>query len=125
MTEPALEKRKALAAPRLAELATLDDASFRKLFAGTTIKRTGRDRFVRNVLIAVGNSGDPSLAPCAEQLLDDPSPLVRAMAVWALYQLLLPQQFMGLRDENLVKETHPEVCAEWTRALGESRATSS
>ena len=92
VTEPALEKREALAAPRLAELATLDDASFRKLFVGTTIKRTGRDRFVRNVLIAVGNSGDPSLAPCAEQLLDDPSPLVRAMAVWAIYQLLLPQQ---------------------------------
>ena len=124
VTEPALEKREALAAPRLAELVTLDDASFRKLFAGTTIKRTGRDRFVRNVLIAVGNSGDPSLAPCAEQLLDDPSPLVRAMAVWALYQLLLPQQFMGLRDENLVKETDPEVCAEWTRVPGESRATS-
>ena len=71
----------------LAELARLDDAGFRRRFAGSPIKRTGRDRFVRNVLIAIGNSGDPRLAALAEERLADASPLVRAMAVWALAPL--------------------------------------
>jgi ferredoxin len=66
--------------PALAELAALDDAAFRARFAGSPVKRIGRDRFVRNVLIAVGNSGAPALVPTAERLADDPSPLVRAMA---------------------------------------------
>ena len=79
-------------APALAELARLDDAQFRKLFAKTSIKRTGRDRFVRNVLIAIGNSGDASLAGEAERLLDDASPLVRGAAVWALSQLVAARQ---------------------------------
>ncbi len=70
--------------PPLAELLALDDAAFRARFAGTPIKRTGRDRFLRNVLIAAGNSRDESLLPEIIRLLDDPSPLVRAMAVWAL-----------------------------------------
>ena len=73
-----------LRAPRLADLARLDDAAFRALFAKSPVKRTGRDRFVRNVLIAIGNSGDAALAREAERLLDDPSPLVRGAAVWAL-----------------------------------------
>jgi len=72
---------------RLAELARVDDAAFRSLFRGSPVKRIGRDRFVRNVLIAIGNSGDLSLAREALRLLDDASPLVRAMAVWALGQL--------------------------------------
>jgi epoxyqueuosine reductase len=114
VTEPALEKREALAAPRLAELAALDDPAFRELFKGTAVKRTGRDRFVRNVLIAIGNSADPDLASVAERLLDDPAPLVRAMAVWALCQLVSPQRFLDLRETRLVKETDPEVCTEWT-----------
>ena len=76
-------QREDLAALPLADLARLDDAAFRARFAGTPIKRTGRDRFVRNVLIAIGNSGEPELAPEAVRLLDDASPLVRAMAVWA------------------------------------------
>ena len=112
-SEPALEKREALTAPRLAELAVLDDAAFRKLFAGTAIKRTGRDRFVRNVLIALGNSGCPDYADTAVRLLDDPSPLVRAMAVWALERLLPAAEFEALRELYLVKEADPEVCAEW------------
>jgi epoxyqueuosine reductase len=72
---------------RLAELARLDDTAFRALFRKSPVKRIGRDRFVRNVLIAIGNSNDPTLVPEAMRLLDDASPLVRAMAVWALGQL--------------------------------------
>ncbi len=75
-------------APDLAELARLDDAAFRALFAKSPVKRIGRDRFVRNVLIAIGNSNDRALAVEAERLLDDESPLVRGAAVWALSQLL-------------------------------------
>ncbi|MFQ5984912.1 MAG: tRNA epoxyqueuosine(34) reductase QueG, partial [Alphaproteobacteria bacterium] len=85
--EAAFLPRVELTAPRLADLARLDDASFRELFAGSTIKRTGRDRFVRNVLIALGNSGEAAASPVVEALVRDPSPLVRAMAVWALARL--------------------------------------
>jgi epoxyqueuosine reductase len=89
----------------LAELARLDDETFRALFRKSPIKRIGRDRFVRNVLIAIGNSNDPSLEPEANRLLDDPSPLVRAMAVWALAQLgALPP----CRSDD-----DPEVESEW------------
>ncbi len=73
--------------PPLGELLMLDDASFRLRFAGTPIKRTGRDRFVRNCLIAAGNSGDKTLLPMTITLLADTSPLVRGMAVWALREL--------------------------------------
>ncbi len=102
-----------LDAPRLAELAMLDDASFRALFSGSAIKRVGRDRFVRNVLIAIGNSGDPELAPVAEALLGDASPLVRAMAVWAWRRL--PQSTRDLKQ--LVNETDIFVQEEWNRTL--------
>ena len=71
-------------APSLGELSRLDDAGFRTLFAKSPVKRIGRDRFVRNVLYAIGNSGEPALAAEAERLLDDPSPVVRDAAVWAL-----------------------------------------
>ena len=76
-----------LRAPRLADLARLDDAAFRALFAKSPVKRTGRDRFVRNVLIAIGNSGDPSLAAGGRAAARRPSPLVRGAAVWALGRL--------------------------------------
>jgi epoxyqueuosine reductase len=115
-TTPALMPRAELAAPRLADLAALDDAAFRELFAGTAIRRTGRDRFVRNVLIALGNSGDAALAPKAERLLDDPSPLVRAMAVWALARLLDKAGLAALREEHLAGEPDADVREEW--ALG-------
>ena len=85
--EAKLAARDALRAPELADLARLDDAAFRALFAKTAVKRTGRDRFVRNVLIAIGNSGDAALAEEAERLIDDASPLVRGAAVWALGRL--------------------------------------
>ena len=85
--EAKLAARDELRAPALADLARLDDAQFRALFSKTAIKRTGRDRFVRNVLIAIGNSGDAVLAPQAERLIADPSPIVRGAAVWALGRL--------------------------------------
>ncbi|MFT3810092.1 MAG: tRNA epoxyqueuosine(34) reductase QueG [Micropepsaceae bacterium] len=91
--EAKLKARDDLNAPALAELAMLDDAAFRARFSGSPIKRIGRDRFVRNVLIAIGNSGDAALAQHAEALLDDGSPLVRAMAVWALRRLQTPGAF--------------------------------
>ncbi|MDJ0981265.1 MAG: tRNA epoxyqueuosine(34) reductase QueG [Kiloniellales bacterium] len=114
-TEAAFLPRAELSAPRLADLATLDDAGFRKVFAGSPIKRTGRDRFVRNVLIAIGNSGTRNLAPSARGLLDDPSPLVRAMAIWALGRLTDPADFDAERARRLPQEADPEVRAEWTQ----------
>jgi epoxyqueuosine reductase len=99
--------------PRLADLAVLDDASFRELFAGSPVKRVGRDRFVRNVLIAIGNSGDASLIPSARTLLNDPSPLVRAMAVWALSQLQDEVSFEALKRDRIDQEEDEAVRAEW------------
>ncbi len=107
--------RDALNAPLLADLARLDDAAFRALFKKSAVKRIGRDRFVRNVLIAIGNSDDASLAGAAEQLLGDASPLVRGAAVWALGRL---------DRERLVRsaaryrgaETDPHVIEEWVLA---------
>ncbi len=85
--EPALLPRAELTAPRLADLARLDDAAFRALFAGSAIKRTGRNRFVRNVLIALGNSGDAAQIAVVEALLGDPDPVVRDAAQWAAGRL--------------------------------------
>ncbi|HEX4193250.1 MAG TPA: tRNA epoxyqueuosine(34) reductase QueG, partial [Stellaceae bacterium] len=97
----------------LAELVTLDDAAFRARFAGTPVKRTGRDRFLRNVLIAIGNSGDIGLIPSVIIRLDDPSPLVRAMAIWALHRLASPEEFARLRAAREAIETDPDVRVEW------------
>ena len=108
-----LRPRADLSAPALAELVGLDDAAFRRRFAGTAIKRTGRDRFVRNVLIALGNTGDARYADAARARLDDASPLVRAMAVWALYRLLDPPAFAAAREAHLDRERDPAVRAEW------------
>jgi len=86
-SEPKFQPRPELTAPRLAELAALDDEKFRQHFAGSPIKRTGRDRFVRNVLIAMANSADKTLRPVAEKLSYDEAPLVAETAQWALQQL--------------------------------------
>jgi epoxyqueuosine reductase len=86
-TEPAFAPRAELTAPKLAELAQLDDAAFRALFSGSPIKRIGRNRFVRNVLIAIGNSGDPSLLPVAQKLCEDADPVVADCAQWAAKRL--------------------------------------
>ena len=112
--EAKLAAREALRAPVLAELVSLDDAQFRALFAKTAIKRTGRDRFVRNVLIAIGNSGDAGLARAAEPLLHDASPMVRGAAVWALSRLLPRAQLAALRRP----ESDASVNEEWAEALG-------
>jgi epoxyqueuosine reductase len=113
--EARLVQRDDLAALPLAELARLDDPAFRVRFAGTPIKRTGRDRFVRNILIAIGNSGDPALAGEAVRLLDDLSPLVRAMAVWAIGRLLPPEAVAAHRNDRWEREDDPDVREEWRR----------
>jgi epoxyqueuosine reductase len=114
--EAKLAARAALRAPDLADLARLDDAAFRALFAKSPVKRTGRDRFVRNVLIAVGNSGDPSLAAHAERLLGDASPLVRGAAIWALARLDR-RRLAELAPACRATESDPDVAEEWTAAL--------
>ncbi len=114
-SEQKLAARDALSRPRLADLARLDDQAFRALFAKNPVKRTGRDRFVRNVLIAIGNSGDGALAAVAQERLDDPSPLVRGMAVWALSRLA-PDRLRRLADRRAT-EPDVDVQREWSEAL--------
>jgi epoxyqueuosine reductase len=109
--------RPGLEAPPLAELAALDDKAFRRRFAGSPIKRVGRDRFVRNVLIAIGNSRDLALAESAAALLGDHSPLVRAMAVWALARLD-PSRFTEERSRRLAHEPDAAVRGEWEAPTG-------
>ena len=111
--EQKLAAREALRAPSLAELSRLDDAAFRALFARSPVKRIGRDRFVRNLLYAIGNSGEPALAAEAARLLDDPAPVVRGAAVWALSRLLDAAAFAGLRDARIAAEAAAEVLEEW------------
>jgi epoxyqueuosine reductase len=114
--ELAFQPRAALSAPRLAALSQLDDAAFRALFAKSPVKRLKRDRFLRNVLIALGNSGDAGQAPLVERLLDDAAPLARGAAVWALAQLLPPARFATLRAARLPMEADADVRAEWAPA---------
>jgi epoxyqueuosine reductase len=122
--ESRLAARADLAAPALAELAALDDAAFRRFFAGTPVKRTGRDRFLRNVMIALGNSGAPELAPVAVARLVDASPLVRGMAIWACGRLLGPDAVRVLHRQHGAGETDAHVRDEWRAAAGltETRA---
>jgi epoxyqueuosine reductase len=114
--EAKLTARADLESPRLGDLARLDHAAFRILFSASPVKRIGRDRFIRNVLIAIGNSGDLKLAAEAERLLDDASPLVRGAAVWALAALLPASHFSKLRDARATGEADENVRAEWRAA---------
>jgi epoxyqueuosine reductase len=114
--ETKLAARDELRAPELAELARLDDASFRARFTKSPVKRIGRDRFVRNALIAIGNSNDAGLAIVAKRLLDDESPLVRGAAVWALSQLMGREAFCKLAARAVNSELDETVRAEWCRA---------
>ncbi len=116
-----LAARDDLNAPRLSDLARLDNSAFRKLFTGSPVKRIGRDRFVRNVLIAIGNSATPNLTDEAERLIDDPAPQVRGAAVWAL-QRLAPDRVAALSRQSAARETDDEVRAEWAAAEREARA---
>jgi epoxyqueuosine reductase len=114
--EAKLAARAVLRAPHLGELARLDDAGFRALFTKSAVKRIGRARFLRNVLIAIGNSGDPSLVLDAERLLADESPLVRGAAVWALSKLA-PERLRIAAQTMQPHEPDESVREEWNAAL--------
>jgi epoxyqueuosine reductase len=114
--EAKLAARDELRAPALADLAALDDAAFRARFTKSPVKRIGRDRFVRNVLIAIGNSNDRTLAAAAERSLDDESPLVRGAAVWALSQLLGREELSARAARAVNAEPDETVRAEWRLA---------
>ena len=114
-SEAKLAAREDLNEPELSFLLTLDDAAFRAFFSGSPVKRIGRDRFVRNVLIAAGNSGDLSLIPPCKALLADPSPLVRGAAIWALSRLLPDVEFRALAGGRA--EDEETVMDEWRSAL--------
>jgi epoxyqueuosine reductase len=108
-----LAARDELRAPSLGELSKLDDAAFRALFTKSSVKRIGRDRFIRNVLIAIGNSDDGALTNEAERLLSDESPLVRGAAVWALSQLMARDEFETLALGHRETEQDESVLMEW------------
>jgi epoxyqueuosine reductase len=105
--------REELTRPALQHLVRLDDAGFRALFRKSPVKRIGRNRFVRNVLIAIGNSGDPALAEEAVRLASDPSPLVRAMAAWAVTRLLALPAVRALAAIHGTSESDADVRREW------------
>ncbi len=111
--EAAFAARPEIAELSLAQLAGLDDSEFRARFRQSPLKRTGRDRLVRNALIGLGNAGDATVMPLVEDLLEDPSPLVRAMAVWAAWQLLDAAGFASLRERCAAGESDAAVRAEW------------
>lgn len=115
--EAKLQARNDLIAPRLAMLASFDEANFRAFFSGSPIKRIGHARFLRNVLIAMGNSGDPEHVAIAQEKLAHDSPLVRGMAVWALARLLPADAFRQLADRHLANEADDSVRAEWDEEL--------
>ncbi|WP_011582908.1 MULTISPECIES: tRNA epoxyqueuosine(34) reductase QueG [Chelativorans] len=118
-SESKLKAREDLKAPALADFLEFDDPSFRAFFSGSPIKRIGRDRFIRNVLIAAGNSAEEKLIPACERLLGDGSPLVRGAAIWALSRLMASGKFDALRRRMRPLEPHPQVQAEWDYAAVE------
>ncbi|MBD7991899.1 tRNA epoxyqueuosine(34) reductase QueG [Ochrobactrum quorumnocens] len=112
-SEMKLKARDDLKAPRLADFLVLDDPAFRTLFSGSPVKRIGRDRFLRNVLIAAGNSQDPSLLAQVENLLGDLAPVVRGAAVWAFKQLATTERFTILQKRLASSEEDDTVREEW------------
>ncbi|KRB58679.1 epoxyqueuosine reductase [Rhizobium sp. Root708] len=115
-SEMKLRAREDLKEPSIAHLLTLDDPAFRALFSGSPVKRIGRDRFVRNVLIAAGNSGDAQLIPPCRLLASDASPVVRAMAVWALSRLMTAGEFAIFAAQRSASESDSDVLREWDMA---------
>jgi epoxyqueuosine reductase len=108
-----LKARADLIAPALIDLLQLDDAEFRKLFSGSPVKRIGRDRFIRNCLIAAGNSGDTALIDVVISLVEDNATIVRGAAVWAARQLIPSHVFNTLSQNSIEKEIDDSVLAEW------------
>ncbi len=111
--EAKLQAREDLKEPPLSTLLELDDAGFRAFFSGSPVKRIGRDRFIRNVLIAAGNSGEASLVDPCRRLAEDDAPLVRGAAVWALSRLLDDKAFRAIETRLRPQETDAQVQAEW------------
>src|SRR5579864_1559705 len=113
--EPEFLPRAGLTSPLLAELAGLDDAGFRARFAGTAVKRIGRNRFLRNVLVAIGNVPRPTseLVSASRRALDDPSPLVRGAAVWAFSRVAAAGDLAAEADARLERESDATVRGEW------------
>ncbi|TPL57729.1 tRNA epoxyqueuosine(34) reductase QueG [Mesorhizobium sp. B2-4-2] len=116
-SEAKLAARDDLREPALADLLRLDDAAFRAFFSGSPIKRIGRDRFVRNVLIAAGNSRDAALAGAVRALLADASPLVRGAAIWALARLVPEAEYAERAATGLETESDAAVREEWARPI--------
>ncbi len=114
-SEMKLKARDDLKEPSIAFLLTLEDPTFRTFFSGSPVKRIGRDRFIRNVLIAAGNSGNIALVPRCIELARDPSPLVRGMAIWALKRLMTEEEFSRFANERPT-EDDPGVQDEWRLA---------
>ncbi|MEQ8653755.1 MAG: tRNA epoxyqueuosine(34) reductase QueG [Kiloniellales bacterium] len=110
--ETKLQAKAELIAPSLTDLAQLDDAAFRRLFSGSAVKRIGHAGFLRNLLIALGNSGQAEALPLAKAQLDNPDPLVRSTAVWA-FSRLDRDAFETDRETASKQEEHPWVLAEW------------
>ncbi|MBI1340397.1 tRNA epoxyqueuosine(34) reductase QueG [bacterium] len=111
--EAALQMRPELDRRSLDDLSRLQDHDFRALFSGSAIKRIGRDRFVRNVVIALGNSGDAVMVDAVRERLEDPQAIVRGAAVWAFGRLTTPEAFDSERFRRLPNETDPSVIEEW------------
>jgi epoxyqueuosine reductase len=122
--EMKLQAREELRAPRLADLVALDDEGFRALFSGSPIKRIGHDRFLRNVLIAIGNSGERDFLPHVVQRLADPAPLIRGAAVWALKRLASDEEISAQALEFLGHEGDQSVQAEWNAVVQPARVDS-
>jgi len=121
--EARLLAREELKSPALADLLTLDDAAFRALFAGSPVKRIGHARFLRNVLIAAGNSGDQAIVPLVEDRLADPEPLVRGAAVWAARRLADVERAAALRLAFEPDEGDTSVRAEWSATVEPARSS--
>ena len=117
-SEMKLVAREELKAPAIADLLTLDDPGFRTHFSGSPVKRIGRDRFVRNALIAAGNSGDRGLVETCIRLADDAAPVVRGMAAWALSRLMTASEFRQFAAGR-ADDADEDVRAEYERAKAE------
>ncbi len=112
-SEIAFEAKEVLRSPNLEDLAALEDAEFRTMFSGSAVKRLGRNRFVRNVMVAIGNSGNQHYLPVIEERLLDTSDQVRLAAVWALGKVATFDKFKAFETLHRQQETDPLILDEW------------